>query len=113
MASYDPSSLPFSAGEIPDDPMNAVAFPQTPDPRPASGSHEPMNAPRVELHRHENFHQLNQVNVPKVELHQHDLRQLNQVYVAPQVDPKFSLRLSVWCLRHGPMWPMSREMQGH
>ena len=65
-----------------------MQFLKTPDPRPASGSHEPMNAPRVELHRHENFHQLNQVNVPKVELHQHDLRQLNHVYVGPQVDPQ-------------------------
>ena len=88
MASPDPSFLPFRAGEILDESMNLVAIPQTPDPRPASGSREPMKAPRVELHRHGNFHQLNQVNVPKGELHQHELRQLHQVYVAPQVDPQ-------------------------
>ena len=88
MASDDPSSLPFSAGEVPDETMNVVAIPQTPDKHIVSESHEPMNGPRVELHRHENYNQLNQVNVPKVELHQHELRQLNQVYVAPQVDPQ-------------------------
>ena len=88
MASSDPSSLPFSAGELPDEQMGMVPVSQTPDSRNATGSHDPLSAPRVELHRHENFNQLNQVNVPKVELHQHELRQLNQVYVACQVDPQ-------------------------
>ena len=35
---------------------------------PTAGSADP-NGPRIELHRHESYHQLNQVNVPKVELH--------------------------------------------
>ena len=60
----DPSTLPFSAGET----MQEVAVIQTPDHPPTAGSADP-NGPRIELHRHESYHQLNQVNVPKVELH--------------------------------------------
>ena len=64
----DPSTLPFSAGELPDETMQKVAVIQTPDHPPTAGSADP-NGPRIELHRHESYHQLNQVNVPKVELH--------------------------------------------
>ena len=84
----DPSTLPFSAGELPDETMQEVAVIQTPDHPTTAGSADP-NGPRIELHRHESYHQLNQVNVPKVELHQHEHRQqLNQVHVASQVDPQ-------------------------
>ena len=84
MASQDPSALPFSAGELPDQQMSILPVSQTPDHPSPAWMNDP-NGPRIELHRHESYNQLN----PTVELHHHEHnQQLNQVYVAPQIDPQ-------------------------
>ena len=77
----DPSTLPFSARELPDETMQEVAVIQTPDHPPTAGSADP-NGPRFELHRHESYRQLNQVNkMCKNDTHKYEKRRMNHVWL--------------------------------